>query len=52
MDQGGIDGAVNGLGRVSRAIGWAGSKLQTGQVNTYAFAVAIGVLILLGFVAF
>ncbi len=52
VDQGGIDGAVNGLGRVSRAIGWAGSKLQTGQVNTYAFAVAIGVLILLGFVAF
>ncbi|HEX7118491.1 MAG TPA: NADH-quinone oxidoreductase subunit L [Longimicrobiales bacterium] len=52
VDQAIIDGAVNGLGQASRALGWAGSRLQTGQLNTYAFAVAIGVLILLGFVAF
>jgi len=52
VDQGIIDGAVNGFGRASRVIGWAGAQLQTGQVNTYAFAVVVGVLILLGFVAF
>ena len=52
VDQGIIDGVVNGLGQATRVVGWAGSKLQTGQLNTYAFAVAIGVLILLGFVAF
>ncbi len=51
VDQGIIDGAVNGLGQVSRMIGWAGTRIQTGQVNAYAFAIAIGVLILLGFVA-
>jgi NADH-quinone oxidoreductase subunit L len=50
IDQGMIDGAVNGAARASRLIGWAGAKLQTGQVNTYAFAVIIGVLLLLGFV--
>ena len=52
VDQGIIDGTVNGFGYASRALGWVGSRLQTGQLNTYAFAVAIGVLILLGFVAF
>ena len=51
VDQGIIDGTVNGLGQVSRLIGWAGTRIQTGQVNAYAFAIAIGVLILLGFVA-
>jgi NADH-quinone oxidoreductase subunit L len=50
IDQGMIDGAVNGAARASRLVGWAGAKLQTGQVNTYAFAVIIGVLLLLGFV--
>jgi len=52
VDQGLIDGTVNGFGNASRALGWVGSRLQTGQLNTYAFAVAIGVLILLGFVVF
>jgi NADH-quinone oxidoreductase subunit L len=50
VDQGLIDGAVNGAGRAARLVGWAGARLQTGQLNTYAFAVVIGVLILLGFV--
>ncbi|MBI4409168.1 MAG: NADH-quinone oxidoreductase subunit L [Gemmatimonadetes bacterium] len=40
---------VNGAGYTSRAFGWAGSRLQTGQLNTYAFAVVLGALILLGF---
>jgi NADH-quinone oxidoreductase subunit L len=46
-----IDGTVNGAGRLSAITGWFGAKLQTGQLNTYAFAVVIGVLVLLGIVA-
>jgi NADH-quinone oxidoreductase subunit L len=53
IDQGIIDGLfVNGVGHLSRGLGWVGSRLQTGQVNTYAFAVIVGVLLLLGFVVF
>ncbi|HEX7051337.1 MAG TPA: NADH-quinone oxidoreductase subunit L [Longimicrobiales bacterium] len=51
VDQGLIDGTVNGVGRLSRMFGWMGTRLQTGQVNTYAFVVVVGVLVLLGFVA-
>jgi NADH-quinone oxidoreductase subunit L len=50
IDQGLIDGLVNGAGLLSRGLGWAGSRLQTGQLNTYAFAIVLGVLIVLGFV--
>jgi NADH-quinone oxidoreductase subunit L len=50
VDEGLIDGAVNGLGRVSRALGWVGSRLQTGQLNTYAFAAVLGALLLLAIV--
>jgi NADH-quinone oxidoreductase subunit L len=51
IDQGIIDGLfVNGVGHLSRGLGWVGSRLQTGQVNTYAFAVILGVLLVLGFV--
>jgi NADH-quinone oxidoreductase subunit L len=50
IDQGLIDGLVNGAGLTSRGLGWAGSRLQTGQLNTYAFAIVLGVLIVLGFV--
>lgn len=50
IDQDLIDGAVNGLGYASRALGWVGSRLQTGQLNTYAFAVVAGTLLLLAFV--
>jgi len=50
IDAGLIDGLVNGTGLVSRGLGWAGSRLQTGQLNTYAFAIVLGVLIVLGFV--
>jgi NADH-quinone oxidoreductase subunit L len=45
-----IDGVVNGAGRAARTAGWLGARLQTGQLNTYAFAVVIGALLLLGFV--
>ena len=50
IDQGIIDGTVNGAGKISQSLGWAGSRLQTGQLNTYAFAIVVGVLIVLGFV--
>jgi NADH-quinone oxidoreductase subunit L len=45
-----IDGIVNGVGQASRAFGWVGSRLQTGQVNSYAFALVAGVLILIALV--
>ena len=50
MDDLVIDGTVNGVGYASRALGWVGSRLQTGQLNTYAFAVVAGALMLLAFV--
>jgi NADH-quinone oxidoreductase subunit L len=50
VDRGLIDGAVNGLGYAARAFGWVGSRLQTGYVNTYAFAVVLGALLLLAIV--
>ncbi|CAN5843046.1 NADH-quinone oxidoreductase subunit L [soil metagenome] len=51
IDQGLIDGAVNGVGYASRAFGWVGSRMQTGQLNTYAFAVVLGALLLLAIVS-
>ncbi|HET9441124.1 MAG TPA: NADH-quinone oxidoreductase subunit L [Longimicrobiales bacterium] len=48
IDENIIDGLVNGAGYVSRGLGWSGSRLQTGQLNTYAFAVVVGVLVVLG----
>ncbi|HEX6134194.1 MAG TPA: NADH-quinone oxidoreductase subunit L [Longimicrobiales bacterium] len=50
IDNGLIDGAVNGAGYASRAFGWVGSRLQTGQLNTYAFAAVLGALLLLALV--
>ena len=47
-----IDGAVNGLGLVTRAGGAFVSLFQTGQVNTYALVLTLGVLAILGFVVF
>jgi len=52
IDQGIVDGIVNGLGYLARAIGWVGSLFQTGTVNTYALFLAIGVLVILWQVAF
>ena len=52
IDQGLIDGAVNGAGYTARAFGWVGAQLQTGQLNTYAFAAVLGVILLLALVVF
>jgi NADH-quinone oxidoreductase subunit L len=51
IDQGLIDGTVNGIGYAARAFGWVGSRLQTGQLNTYAFAAVLGALLLLAIVS-
>jgi NADH-quinone oxidoreductase subunit L len=50
VDNGLIDGTVNGIGYAARAFGWVGSRLQTGQLNTYAFATVLGALLLLALV--
>jgi NADH-quinone oxidoreductase subunit L len=49
VDVGIIDGlAVNGSAYLARLVGWVGSQLQSGQVGTYAWALVIGVLAVLG----
>jgi NADH-quinone oxidoreductase subunit L len=35
-------------GLVTRAVGWIGSQLQSGQVGTYAWVLVVGVLLVLG----
>jgi NADH-quinone oxidoreductase subunit L len=47
-----IDGAVNMTGNAARALGWVASLFQTGQVNTYAFVLTLGVLVILSMVVF
>ena len=50
-DQGLIDGlAVNGAAGVSRALGWVGSRLQTGQVGFYVVMFLVGAIWVLGVV--
>jgi NADH-quinone oxidoreductase subunit L len=49
VDQGLVDGAaVNGAARLSRAVGWVGSRLQTGQVGFYVVLFVVGVIVVLG----
>jgi NADH-quinone oxidoreductase subunit L len=52
VDQGVIDGAgVNGSAALSKALGWLGSRLQTGQVGVYVGLFLVGALCVLGVVA-
>ncbi len=45
VDQGVVDGAaVNGTARLSRGLGWLGSRLQTGQVGVYVVLFLVGAL--------
>jgi NADH-quinone oxidoreductase subunit L len=49
IDAGLIDGlGVNGAGYLARFVGWIGSQFQSGQLGTYAWVLAIGVLAVLG----
>lgn len=43
-----IDGTVNAVGWIAKGIGWGVSMFQTGSVNTYAFILTVGVLVILG----
>ena len=52
VDQGVIDGAgVNGSAGLSRALGWLGGRLQSGQVGVYVVLFLVGVIYVLGMVA-
>lgn len=52
VDQGVVDGAaVNGTARLSRGLGWLGSRLQTGQVGIYVVLFLVGALWVLRAVA-
>ena len=48
IDAGIIDGVVNGVGWTARGVGFVISMFQTGSVNTYAFILTVGVLVILG----
>jgi NADH-quinone oxidoreductase subunit L len=44
-----IDGLlVNGSAAVARGFGWIGSRIQTGNVGIYAWALVVGVVAMLG----
>jgi NADH-quinone oxidoreductase subunit L len=48
LDQGVVDDAgVNGAARLSRGLGWIGSRLQTGEVGLYVVVFVIGVVVVL-----
>ena len=51
MDAGLVDGVVNATGALSRAFGLIGSMVQTGAVNTYAFILTVGVVLILAAMA-
>ncbi len=49
VDVGVIDGLlVNGSGWLARGVAWGGSQVQSGQTGTYAWAIVIGVIAVLG----
>ena len=53
LDMGVIDGLlVNGTAYMARAFGWAGSRMQSGNVGSYAWVLVAGVLLLLALVIF
>ena len=52
IDVGLVDGAVNGLGWLADQIGRGFRLVQTGYIRTYALAMLIGVVGLLGFFLF
>jgi NADH-quinone oxidoreductase subunit L len=47
-----IDGTVNLVGWGAKGLGWGVSMFQTGSVNTYAFILTVGVLVILGVAVF
>jgi NADH-quinone oxidoreductase subunit L len=51
IDRGTIDGAVNGIGKVTRQGSGGIRRLQTGLVRNYALAIVLGTVLLLVYVA-
>jgi NADH-quinone oxidoreductase subunit L len=52
VDVGVIDGAlVRGSALGARALGWLGSRAQTGRVGNYAWVVAVGAVVVVAAVA-
>jgi NADH-quinone oxidoreductase subunit L len=51
VDDGLIDGSINGLAGTARLAGWMGSQLQTGRVASYLFFFMLGVIVILGALA-
>jgi NADH-quinone oxidoreductase subunit L len=52
VDVGVIDGAlVRGSGLGARGLAWLGSRGQTGRVGSYAWVVAVGAILVIGYVA-
>jgi NADH-quinone oxidoreductase subunit L len=49
VDEGIVDGIVNGVATVTRGIGGALRRVQTGLVKDYAFSVLVGVLVIIGY---
>jgi NADH-quinone oxidoreductase subunit L len=43
-----IDGLVDLFGRTAQGVGLLAGRLQTGYLNTYAFVIIVGVLVVLG----
>ena len=49
VDRGTIDALIDGVvGRGSMLLGMTAGRVQTGQVNTYAFVIIVGVIVVLG----
>jgi len=44
-----IDGAVNGLARIVAGLSGVASRLQTGRVQTYAWSVLLGAVVVIGY---
>ena len=42
---------MNGVARLSAALGWLGTRLQSGQLTGYVTLFVVGVLYVLGMVA-
>jgi NADH-quinone oxidoreductase subunit L len=48
VDRAFIDGIIDGSGRMAQGLGLLAGRVQSGQLNTYAFVILIGALAVLG----
>ena len=52
VDDGIIDGTINGMATGTRAVGWVGAQLQTGRLGTYMLVFVVGAVVILWNLAF